>query len=228
MSRTARRRGVASVALAATLLLSACSGNDSPPAASAHDNELASMSNDLAGRSLTKQFAVKPENVTVTTTYSTVYDTKNWQITSNKTLDLKLAVSGDGAPSTEVMVEHMHADVSLLADNQTLNGWPQDLMDSSIHGGTQPGFAVTPTGPFNVVFSIQGLSETLISGWGYAVGGYGSIEIKEQRLTEDNLRNEGKVKGNKIIVVWVLLVKSKADKNFREVSFQDEFVVPVG
>jgi hypothetical protein len=221
-------RKIAALA-AACLLASGCSGSNES-AQSAHDQNLSTMGNDLAGRTLTKPHDfTKSDGLTINTTYSTDYDVKSWKITSSKTLNIQLTVKpGEDAAKTQVQIEHMHADVSLISDNETLNGWPQDSMDSSIHGGDQPGFAVDATHPFNVVFSIEGFSQTLISGWGYATGDYGASQIDEKRLTESHLRDNGKVRGNKIIVIWVVLVKGANDPGFHEVSFQDEFAVPVG
>jgi hypothetical protein len=230
MSRIPRFIGVFAVTAAAALLLTACPGDaDDKPAQSNHDQKLSSLGNDLDGRTLTVPHAIQADDLTVTTTFSTEYNTKDWQITSNKTLNIQLTVTpGASAGKTQVLVEHMHADVSILADNETLNGWVQDSMDSSIHGGTQPGFEVSQAHPYSMAFSIEGLSQTMIDGWGYAVGEYGAMEISEKRLTETNLRDKGKAKGNKIVVVWVLLIKSEGTQNYHEISITDEFTVPVG
>lgn len=72
-------------------------------------------------------------------------------------------------------------------------GWScyQDSMDDSIHGGEQPGFLTTRDHPYEEVFAIEGYSQTLISGWGYACDGYGWADVDERRLTEGNLKRGG-------------------------------------
>lgn len=215
--------------LVVLLFGTAAACNEAPPAQSEHDKSLDSMTSDFnGGQSVVRTHTIEADGITVKTTYSTTYSTSNWQITTSKLVDIKLEVEYGAGKAPQMTMEHMHADVSLLSDNQSLNGWPQDSMDSSIHGGTQAGFAIDPEHPFNVVFAIEGYSQTLISGWGFALGGYGTIDISEQRLTEDNLRKSGKVVGNKFLVVWVLTIKGPNDTVAHEYSFADEFKVPVG
>lgn len=207
-------------------LLAACATPTSAP--SPHDTKLPILNNQMKGGEVRREHPIPADGVTLITFISTDYDSASWRITDSKTLNIGLVVKArDQAGRTEIMVEHLHADVSLTSTNQTLNGWPQDSMDSSIHSGAQPGFSIDPTHPYNVVFAIEGLSETLISGWGYATGDFGAAHISEKRLTEDHLIHDGDVTGNKIQIVWVVLLKGPNDKAFHEVSFVDELLVQV-
>ncbi|MCW1908007.1 MAG: hypothetical protein KIH63_001560 [Candidatus Saccharibacteria bacterium] len=153
--------------------------------------------------------------VVIRTEYSTDYAIKQWKITEPKTVNISLSVipaegeSTDPAAAPLVFVEHLHADVSLEATRVGFDGMKQDSMDDSIHGATQPGFLVTPDAPYQEVFSIEGYSETLISGWGFASGGSGASEISQERLTEENLAKVGVV-GNEFGLIFDIVTVDPA------------------
>lgn len=160
----------------------------------------------------------------IKTTYSTTYGVETWHVTDSKTLEIKAEV-GDGA-TKEVMIENMHADVSLQSDHAGVDGLPQDTMDDHLHAGDQPGFAFSTAHPYYESFSIEGYSETLISGWGFVVGSYGASEITEKRLTENNLLSQG-VYAEKFTMVFDVLVRDNANEPWHKYVMTDEFQVKV-
>jgi hypothetical protein len=101
-------------------------------------------------------------------------------------------------------------------------------MDDSLHSGSEPGFYITAAYPYEEVFSIEGFSDTLISGWGFASGGTGHSELSEKRLTENNLREHGKVQGNKFTFIYDILIRNSPDEPFHKRVVVDEFIVPIG
>lgn len=180
------------------------------------------LKNDLASGELTITSDI--EGLYLTREYSTTYNTSQWRITDSKNIMIKCSVLS--IPNgTTVLVEHMHADISLKSVYESFDGIPQDSMDDSIHGGLQPGFYITDNHPYECVFAIQGYSQTLISGWGFVISGYGSMTVKEYRLTETNLDKTGGVYGNKIQIVYDLAIKNDTEPYFHTVSFIDEFMV---
>jgi hypothetical protein len=203
--------------------------------AGACDDEAAPVNNVDAGlpkltqnleNGLTRVITLPGEKFTVTTTYTTPYR-GSWNITDNKSLDLALRLSGSVPEGAIVYVEHFHADVTLMSTKAAFNGMIQDSMDDSMHGGSEPGFLVSATYPYATSFSIDGYSQTLISGWSFQNGDFGTGEISEKRLTENNLKKDGGVTGNKLTFVYDLLVKYPNDAGFHKVAVTDAFAVPV-
>lgn len=183
------------------------------------------LNNDLADGKLNILSSVPGESFTFLREYSTGYDAKQWRITDSKNLAMKAWV--DNAKGITVLVEHVHIDISLKSRIESLDGWPQDFMDDSLHTGSQPGFWITDKYPYENIFAIEGFSQTLIEGWGFAVGGFGQVSIDESRLTETNLVRYGRVYANKVQVVYDLLIKNADEPYFHTRSIIDEFLVPV-
>lgn len=209
--------------LPVAVVLAGCNGGHKKPAKNTHPLKV--LRNDLKGGNLTEKHALKGDRIVIKSVYSTTYDTSSWKITDSKTLHFEISPVSLPA-GTQVLLEHVHADVGLSATRQALNGMPQDSMDAALHAGTQEGIEITPAHPYRNDFSIEGYSQMLTSGWGFMVGGYGALDVSEDRLTESNLHDKG-VNGNKITFVYVLLVKSPNDTLWHENEFSDEFVVKV-
>ena len=185
--------------------------------------DISVLDNGLAGNKLVIKSQIPGEAFFLVREYSTSYDAQNWRITDSKTLLMSLRT--EGAKGFTVFVEHVHADVALKSTSESLDGWSQDSMDDSVHGN-QPGFWVTDTHPWEEVFAIEGFSQTLINGWSFYFGAYGSGSITQQRLTETNLVKYGGVYGNKVQIVYDLLLKPDSEPYFYTRSIQDEFLVP--
>lgn len=223
MSSIPRRLAALVAIVFAFSFLTACGGsggNDTP----APGPTLSTLHNDLPGGELIKVHEFKDEPFSITTAYSTNYNTAAWKITDSKLLHYSVRLT-TSSPDSTVFVEHVHADVSMSANQGSeFNGMQQDSIDDHLHTGDQAGVEVTAKHSYDDDFAIEGYSPTLISGWGFAVGGYGASEINDDRLTEGNLKDNG-VTGNKIVFVYKLLVKNPGDKFFHDEEFYDEFLV---
>ena len=211
------------VAVMALITLSACSLE--APAEEETKPVMPVLQNDLEKGALVIESVIEGEDIKVKRSYSTPYNAKKWRITDSK--NLKMQAWASAPEGTVVLVEHVHAAVCLQSKRQDLDGWPQAEMDDKLHVGSQPGFLVNERYPYENVFAITGFSQTLVDGWGYASGSYGVMSISESRLTEDSLVEYGGVYGNKIQVVYDLLIKNKGDEYFHTRSFIDEFLVQV-
>jgi len=209
-------------ALAVVLMgASGCDGQEAPLT-----KEIPVLTNDLAGGELTRTIEIPGEQFQLVTGYSTDYKTEEWHVTDSK--NLRMTALTSGAPEgTVVLVEHVHVDISIVAALAMINGIPQDSMDDSIHGSDQGGFWVTDQYPYEEVFAIEGYSETLISGWGFVISGYGSVSLSEKRLTEHNLVEHGKAYGEKMQVVYNLLIRYPGEPYFHTRAIIDEFLIPV-
>lgn len=213
--------------LVAGLVLAACS-DDEKSEETPVEKGLDRLTSDLDDGTLVQTNPIPGEQFELRMEYSTDYDVKSWRITDSKTLRFAVRLASEVPAETTVLIEHVHVDVNLDAGKAGIDGLAQDRMDDSLHTGDDPGFYVTAAYPYEEVFSIEGFSESLISGWGHAVSGTGSSRIEEQRLTEKNLREEGKARGNKFTFIYDVLVRYSPDEPFHKRVVVDEFIVPIG
>lgn len=91
---------------------------------------------------LTQNLPVNGEDFSLICKYDTgKYSLKNWHVTDAKSINMNVHTKNlpDGY---DVMVEHMHADISLVSTSPQINGITQDSMDNSFHGNTQDGFVI--------------------------------------------------------------------------------------
>lgn len=193
-----------------------------------HEKDLGRLSTDLDDGVLVQSNALPGEKFNMRMEYRTDYDVKSWRITDSKTLAFSAHIDGELPAGATVLIEHVHVDVNLDARIGGIDGMPQDSMDDSLHTGTEEGFLISSQYPYEEVFAIEGLSKTFIDGWGFVSGGNGYSEVHEKPLTENSLRNNGKVEGNKFQFVYDVLVKYDGEQNFHKRIVVDEFIVPVG
>lgn len=117
--------------------------------------------------------------------------------------------------------------MSLKSTNPQLDGLSQDYMDDSYHGTSQDGFFISEKYPYQNKFAVEGFSKDLISGWTFVCGSYGAGNIRQERLTEENLVKYGEVYANKMQVVYDILIKYENEDFYHVVSILDEFLIPV-
>lgn len=179
----------------------------------------------INGNTLEKEHTI--EGFKFITNYNTGnYDLNTWKVTDSKALNIEAFVK-DVPEGATVLVEHVHADVSLKSDNSQFNGLIQDSMDDSFHGNTQDGFYVSETYPYQNTFTIEGFSKDLIDGWMFVCGDFGDGQVFSRRLTEENLVEEGNVTANKLQIVYDILVKYDNEEFYHVVSILDEFLIPI-
>lgn len=212
-----------SMTVVVLLAVSGCGGTQAP-----QPKSFPVLRNDLEGGHLVRTHDLA-EKFSFVTDYSTSYKTDDWKITDSKSLRMAAHIEPTvGAEGVEVLIEHVHVDIALAAYSQEVDGWTQDSMDDSFHGTAQSGFWITRNYEYEEIFAIEGFSKELIDGWGFFTGSFGVISISEKRLTEHNLISAGKVYGNKVQVVYDLLVKYPGEPYYHTKSVIDEFLIPVG
>ncbi len=181
--------------------------------------------NALKGSTLEKTHEI--EGLEFITTYNTGdYDLSRWRITDSKVINMTAEVTSVPEGAT-VLIEHVHIDMSLKSTNPQLDGLSQDYMDDSYHGTSQDGFFISDKYQYQNKFAVEGFSKDLIDGWMFVCGSYGSSSITQERLTEKNLVQYGKVYANKMQVVYDVLVKYADEDFYHVVSVLDEFLIPV-
>lgn len=181
--------------------------------------------NALKGSTLEKTHEI--DGLEFITTYNTGdYDLSRWRITDSKVINMTAEVTNVLEGAT-VLIEHVHIDMSLKSTNPQLDGLSQDYMDDSYHGTSQDGFFISDKYQYQNKFAVEGFSKDLIDGWMFVCGSYGSGSVTQERLTEKNLVQYGKVYANKMQVVYDVLVKYADEDFYHVVSVLDEFLIPV-
>ncbi len=208
-------------------MLAACTSGPEQSQDTQHERGIGVLDNDLAGGNFSIETTINsgsPSPVELRMTYSTGYDIDSWRITDSKTLNIRVELVS--APeTTQVFIEHMHADVNIQANQAEIDGLKQDSMDDYLHSGDQPGFLVTRDFNYEEEFSIDGYSETLIAGWQFQNGEYGRGEISESRLTECNLRALG-ARFNQFTLVYDV-VMGTPETGYHKSVVRDQLRVPV-
>jgi len=218
---------IISVAIAFSLIFVLAGCDESTIEEAKPSPNLDALQNDLQDGSYSQEVTL--DNVSFKTTYTTDYDAKNWKITSPKTLTSEISITQIPA-GTRVQIIHIHVDTSLLSTQEQVQGLSIDNMDDKLSSGTESGIDVTKDYPYTLIFSIEGFSKDLISGWGFITGSYGCISLSQNRLTESNLTDPkygAGVYGQKFTYIYKFLIKNESDAGWHEVTFSDEFYVPV-
>ncbi|MBP1309109.1 uncharacterized lipoprotein YehR (DUF1307 family) [Paenibacillus sp. 1182] len=162
---------------------------------------------------------------TITTSYDLGgYKLENWRITDSKSINISVGVKKKNTGS-EILVEHVHADVSIKSTDPQLNGLTQDTMDNSYHGTSQDGFFINEKYSYANIFAIEGFSKDIIDGWMFYQGDYGNGQMLTKRLTENTLLESGTY-GSQITVVYNLLVKNPGDDKYHIESLEDRILIP--
>lgn len=146
-----------------------------------------------------------------------------WLITSDKELYMTVATRGLPEGYT-VYIDNIHIDTFILSDLAVFNGIKQDTMDDRIHNSMMMGFPISDTVKYVGINNIEGMNQEFIEGTVHGYSGYTSGAVTTKRYLESNYRDWG-VYGNKITVVYDLLVKGPNDRDFRNVSVIDKIVV---
>lgn len=214
--------------LGMSIALISC-GNTIPEDVSRNQPISSVLHNDLAGGVLEQSFELgDSECFDLGVEYTTDYISSGWRITDSKTIRMRaMMVNIQSGCSSEVLVEHVHADASIKSSREGIDGLKQDSMDDSVHNGDQAGFSINPPYFYENIFAVEGFSETLISGWSFYFSGYGAGGLDEKRLTESNLVNEGGACATKFQVVYDLLIRNAGEEYYHTRSIVSEFLVPV-
>lgn len=152
------------------------------------------------------------------------YKLENWRITDSKQIHMEVGVKEE-QKGAEILVEHLHADVSIKSTDPQLNGLTQDSMDNAYHGTSQDGFLINAKYKYFNIFVVEGFSKDIIDGWMYYCGDYGSGGITSKRLTEGNLLKSGTY-GSQLSIVYNLLIKNPGDDKYHVTSIEDRIIIP--
>lgn len=162
--------------------------------------------------------------------FKTTYDVEDyrfdrWRITDSKNIRMK-AIIEELEEGTEVLIEHVHIDISLKSTSPQLDGLTQDSMDDKYHGFSQDGFLITEEYPYENIFAIEGFSKDIMEGWSFYCGTYGHGSVSSSRLSEEALIRNGTY-ANKLTVVYDLLIKDKDEDKYHTRCVVDEILIPL-
>lgn len=175
---------------------------------------------------LTQTLPVKNEKFSLSVTYDTGdYPLKDWHVTDYKCVNMDVTTK-NLPEGYDVLVEHMHADISLVSTTQRINGITQDSMDNSFHGTSQDGFAIDDKTSYYRTFSIEGYTDQFYQLWGYAINGIGFSSSNYTRVTEANILYYGTY-AERLIVIYDLAIKAPGEEKYHSVSVKSEILIPV-
>lgn len=213
-----------SLAAISTLSLAGCEKELAPK----EEYDTISQSNDdglLNG--LIQEIEVPNNNFKLITEYTCDDNAKRqWRITSDKFLYIKVYTEGLDK-DTVVYIDNIHIDTSIKSKYAVMDGILQDSMDDHVHSSQMIGFPISDNTYYYGVNAIEGCNQEFIQGSMYGINGYSSGSISSERVTEDDYINKYGVYGNKIQIVYDLLIKKKDEKDFSNVSVSKDFVVEV-
>lgn len=175
---------------------------------------------------LTQALPVKGESFSLVCKYDTgKYPLKSWHVTDSKSVNMEVHTK-DLPEGYDVLVEHMHADISLASTSPQINGITQDSMDNSFHGTSQDGFVIDDETSYNRTFEIEGYTDQFYQLWGHAFGAYGSVSNTYERMTESNIINVGTY-AERLSVVYDLAIKAPGDEKYHSTSVKSEILIPI-
>lgn len=150
---------------------------------------------------------------------------RSWRITSNKFLYLKVYTQGleDGK---KVYLDNVHIDTSIVSEYAAADGVLQDTMDDRIHNSLMYGFPISDDIHYHGVNAIEGMNDSFIKTTFYVINGLGTGTSVEKRYTESDYIDKMGVSGNKIQVVYDLLVQNGLDVP-RNTSVASDFKVDI-
>ena len=176
--------------------------------------------------SLHQELDVKDEDFKLVCDYDTGnYSLDNWHVTDCK--DVGMSVHTQGLPNGyEVVIDHVHADISLMSTSAQINGITQDSMDDTCHGQNQDGFYISDTDEYYNIFSIEGYTNQFYEIWGNSYGEFGSINSSYQRLTESNIIQSGTY-AEKLSIVYDLSIKKPNSDKYYTKSVKSAISIPI-
>lgn len=198
-------------------------------AAVQEEYDIIRQSNDgLAEAGITQELKVEGEEFKLIAEYRCNSDKDNpsskaWLITTDKNLYMTVRTDGLEA-GYEVYLDNIHIDTFILADLAAFNGVKQDSMDDRVHSSSFKGFYIDDDSEYFGINIIEGMNQEFIEGTYYAYLEYGSGTITQKRYSEQDYRDKG-VWGNKISIVYDLMIKGPNDADYRNVSVGSEIVV---
>ena len=152
-------------------------------------------------------------------------DGNEWRITDTK--HLYMSVITDGlSKDTEVYIDNIHTDTSIVSTKAIYNGILQDTMDDRIHNSVMLGFPISDESGYFGCNVIEGQNSEFIQGWAYGTqyGNSGSIETS-RRLESDFLSNG--VYANQIDTVIDLIIVDKKTGETKIVSVYSSLLIRI-
>lgn len=150
-------------------------------------------------------------------------NSSKWLITTDKELYLNVHTK-DLPEGYSVYIDNVHIDTSIISDLAVFNGIKQDSMDDRIHNSSLMGFYIDNETSYFGINNIEGMNQEFIQGTFYGCNGYSSGTVEQKRYLESDYREVG-VYGNKISIVYDLLVKAPNAKEYKNISVMDKIIV---
>lgn len=150
---------------------------------------------------------------------------RSWRITSNKFLYLKVYTQGLGT-ERKAYLDNVHIDTSIISDYAVADGVIQDTMDDRIHNSLMYGFPIGDDTSYHGVNVIEGMNDSFVRTTYYITNGLAWSNSIEKRYTESDYVDKMKVTGNKVQIVYDVLLQD-GDEVPRNISIPSDFKVSI-
>lgn len=206
MKRNSIKKLAVYPAFIACLMLTGCSSE----LATNRDMEIDiidTQDDTLVKQGVTQELDVPYHNFKLVINYKcNLKENEKWTITSDKAITMSIKTDGLDE-DTNVYIDNIHTDTSVVSYFPTIDGVIQDTMDDRIHNSLMYGFPISDTNSYVGVNEIEGQNESFISGYVSGYNGFHSGSIDEKRRVESDYIGAGGVYGNKISSVVDLIIE---------------------
>ncbi len=185
------------------------------------------MNEDGSFETIVQKLDVPGEDFKLVAEYTCVGldEDKKWRITSDKKMMVR--VYTEGLPDdTEVYIDNIHMDTSIVATEKQMDGITQDSMDDRIHNSLMLGFPISDDVSYYGINAIEGQNQQFIEGSFHGFEGCESGTVEQKRYLESDYLNKG-VYANHISAIYGLLVKGPEDSEFRGIDTLSDIYIQV-
>lgn len=183
------------------------------------------QNNELGIPSLTQELDIKGEDFKLVCDYDIgKYSLEKWHVTESKDIGMNVHTK-DLPKNYEVLIEHVHADISLMSVSPQINGITQDSMDDTYHGLSQDGFFIDDNNDYYNIFSVEGYTSQFYELWGQAFSNFGTSS-DYCRLTELNILKVGTY-AEKLNVVYDIAIKKPNQDKYITKSVKSTIAIPI-
>lgn len=191
--------------------------NDDIPAINQEEQDILSL---YINSNLKKELEVKNTNFKLVSALNYLDEESNsWDITSDKNLYLTVYTK-DLDEMTEVYINNIYIDISLLSDDIMFNGILQDKKNISTVDSRK--VYIDNNISYEGIIPIEGQSLDFLKETYLAFNNLENEFMIEKRFVEKDYENNG-VYGNRIRVVYELLIKKQGEDNYQTIDVATEY-----
>lgn len=194
-------------AMALCLTLTGCVSTELSTNRDVKIDTIDTSDDELLENGITQELNIPYNNFKLVVNYKcNLKENEKWTITSDKSIITEIKTK-DLDDDTQVYIDNIHTDTSIVSYFPVIDGVIQDTMDDRIHNSLMKGVPIDNDNSYVGINEIEGQNETFISGYISGYRYYTSGSIDEKRRVESEYLKDGGVYGNKISSVIDLIIE---------------------